>query len=143
MSKNQETANQYDLGKLGAIIQQIVSVAKDFSGKATVKYDTFKASLIVRENASLAKILPSELYAKFSDANRGGTEEKEESLRVDSGILLYRYMIRDDLPFTTIIYCGIDKGFRQIFRNILTNLGNYRVLYKSLKALSVNVLQGR
>jgi hypothetical protein len=50
---------------------------------------------------------------------------------------------RNDIRFSNIIQMGKEKGFRQLFRRMPTNLADYRVLCEFLETLNVDVLQGR
>jgi hypothetical protein len=157
MIQSWEAANQSDLMKLGWLIKQIVSLAKEFGGKATVQCDVAGAKLIIQKTVDLAKILPEDLYARWNDndaAREGltgslrpdkimGTESAGTAgSRAESGFTPGKYLINDYLPFAAVIRSGIDKGFRQFFRDMPTNLEDYRSLCQSLKASDIDVLQG-
>ncbi|CAI6088676.1 unnamed protein product [Clonostachys chloroleuca] len=45
--------------------------------------------------------------------------------------------------FFPVIQIGVNKGFRHIFHNMPENLANYQELYRSIKHLGTNELQGR
>ncbi|KAF7561963.1 hypothetical protein G7046_g2187 [Stylonectria norvegica] len=62
-----EVANQLDLMKLGELMEQIISLAKKFGGKATINYDVLRDKLVVRKNANFAPMLPEDLYARWDD----------------------------------------------------------------------------
>jgi hypothetical protein len=152
-----EAINQSDLMKLGGLIEQIVLFAKKFGGKATVKYDVGTTKLIVQKNVDMAKMLPEDIYAMWNkeDAREKRDEDpcpdgstgieypsKTAAAEIDN-TLPDNYGIPDSLPFAAIIRSAIAKGFRQFFRDMPSNLSDYRVLCASLEAAHVDVLQGR
>lgn len=138
-----EADNQFDLRKLGGLIKKAVSVAKEFGGHATIRYHPVRAKLMICQNLDADKVLPEDLYIRLNEATDGKIKDKEEPEPVESEVPKPKNAIPTHLPFATIIQAGIDKEFRQIFRDMPTNVEDYCVLCESLKAANVDVLQGR
>jgi hypothetical protein len=49
----------------------------------------------------------------------------------------------DDIPFFDIINDGVERGFRQFFRRMPTELAEYQKLCETLEFLAIDVLEGR
>lgn len=56
--------------RLGGLIKKVVSIAKEFGGKATIYHDASRARLVVRKNAAMASmLLPEDLYAEWNKSD--------------------------------------------------------------------------
>lgn len=93
--KEWEERNQTDLRKLAALINKIISVARGFGGKATVKYDVKEDKLVVWK-VDRKNMLPEDLYSKWDDKDGfeaetnperdAGTESADTAVKPVNGV---------------------------------------------------------
>lgn len=78
-----EASNQTDLMKLGLLIKKIISVAKELEGKVVIKYDVLKDELSVYPRTDASKLLPKDLYARWTSVD-AKTREPETQVKQKS-----------------------------------------------------------
>lgn len=154
--KKWEESNQCELRELSALIKEIIRVVRECGGSATIKYDGQERLTV--HKADRKEILPSDLYSKWDNSGvaevvdhqaTGGpgtrlgepTEARAASgLSEATGARPKNY---GDGPYSKVIGYAIDKGFRQFFRRMPTQLSQYHVLCDNLDALAIDVTEGR
>ncbi|KAF4440341.1 geranylgeranyl pyrophosphate synthetase [Fusarium austroafricanum] len=149
--KRWEEVNQNDLKRLPLLIKTICNLARQSGGKITVRYQGGSKLVLCRTDR--ADMLPQSLYSKWerkddapvmttvdihAEAERsetlGGRQEKaKETTRPKYG----------DVPYSELISYGMDKGFRQFFRRMPTQLSQYHLLCDTLDSLAIDVTNGR
>lgn len=156
-----EAANQLGLRKLAWLIKRITTIAKECGGKAKVKYDVQANKLVISQDYG-RKMLPADLYCKWNtrapctesnlpvtaqgaadvatQVNETGVKCNDKSTDFNSS---ESAIANSALPFSDVIRCGLDKGFREVFRSMPTKLSDYLILCNSLKLLAIDVLQGQ
>ncbi|KAH7016037.1 uncharacterized protein B0I36DRAFT_395699, partial [Microdochium trichocladiopsis] len=163
-----EQDNHGDLRKLAALINKILSVAKELGGSMVMKYDTMGDKLVVSKVAG-KKMLPDDLYSKWDDASVETAAIPGESSTTavevaDSEPLAGASAApvagastglfgspdqstaesskkRADVPFFDVITYSVEHGFRHFFRRMPCQLADYRVFCNSLNTLAVDVVK--
>ncbi|KAI8710964.1 hypothetical protein NCS52_01509800 [Fusarium sp. LHS14.1] len=148
--KRWEELNQNDLKRLASLIQTIYNLARQSGGKTTVRYDGGNKLLLYGTDRKA--MLPTFLYSKWDDrgnaratANVGMDAKAERSTTPGAGQAKTKETARDkygDAPYSEIINLGMDKGFRQFFRRMPTQLSQYHILCDALDSLAIDVTEG-
>ncbi|KAH7021583.1 geranylgeranyl pyrophosphate synthetase [Microdochium trichocladiopsis] len=154
-----EQDNHGDLRKLAALINKILSVAKELGGSMVMRYDTMGDKLVVSKVAG-KKMLPDDLYSKWDDASVETAVSRQPRIPETSLTKYRRYLEshqqllsksqtstaesskkRADVPFFDVITYSVEHGFRHFFRRMPCQLADYRVLCNSLNTLAVDVVK--
>ncbi|KAJ5159328.1 uncharacterized protein N7500_008979 [Penicillium coprophilum] len=157
-----------DLARLVLLIKAITKVVRENGGNAVVKYDGRSDSLAVFKREG-ARMLPDDLYRKFSDKTQS-TEAVELHSRktrlkigdtfhdVDvSTIPYFSALVRfqrtshpertefthGDIALFDIALRGLESGYRQCFRALGEDIPQYHTLCETYDFLGVDVLAGQ
>ncbi|KAM0473919.1 hypothetical protein ACHAPX_007967 [Trichoderma viride] len=168
-----ETANQTALRKLVLLIKKIIEVVGRSSDRdATVKYtggtkltvtsgkkeralpeDLYLLWDVKKQGADDDMIqdrgkaidashtksitsVPAPGHIKRDTSGIAGSEQP-------SGGVSAPLLTQDNMPFSDIVDCAVQDGFRQIFRRMSTSLSDYQSLCETLKSRGIDVLAGR
>lgn len=137
-----EANNQPDLTTFGWLLKKIISVTKDLDGKALIQYNPVRDELSITPDPNAADILPEDLYARWSSTKASEGEIRSAVTSEVKGSQ-HKQSIPGNLPFAPVIRAALDKGLRQVFRDMPLDLNEYHVLCQSLETARVDVLQGR
>ncbi|KAF5984323.1 geranylgeranyl pyrophosphate synthetase [Fusarium coicis] len=148
--KRWEELNQNDLKRLASLIKTISSLARQYGGKATVRYEGGSKLLLYRSDKE--DMLPHFLYSKWEESGNAQAkptastqEEAVVSDTLDRGQekTIQTTVKYGDGPYAEMISYGIDNGFRQFFRRMPMDLSQYRLLCDTLDSLAIDVTEGR
>lgn len=81
--KDWEKAHQNDIKKLVALINRILQVTRSWGGNATIQYDAAKDKLVVKK-VKRKKMLPDDLYRRWTDVIPAGVSQKSSEQKVYS-----------------------------------------------------------
>ncbi|KAK0732024.1 hypothetical protein B0H67DRAFT_606564 [Lasiosphaeris hirsuta] len=145
-----EEGHQRDLCRLACLLADIIAAVKrSGSRRAVVSYTGGPGLLVVPSDENPA--LPDELYTRWESSKQQSIETAKPGVADAAKPKLdakgkqgdaFPFLIPAGTPFSEDIKVAVQKGFRQFFRRMPTNLPDYRVLCKTLTSLPINVLAG-
>lgn len=157
--KNWEESNQLELRELSALINEIIRVVRECGGSATIKYDG-QERLTVRK-ADRKETIPSDFYSKWNNHGGSGVADVVEHQAAGKSVTRLCEQIETPAvsglsevtgaipkkygngPYSEVIGYAMEKGFRQFFRRMPTQLSQYHVLCDNLDTLAIDVTEGR
>lgn len=150
------------------MIKEIIRVAKENDGNATIKYDGQSDSLAASKREG-SRMLPDDLYSKFGD-EMGSAEAIESTSRkttikigdtfhdIDISTIPYlssfvRFQrlaqpkntdfIHADIALFDVALKGLESGYRHCFRCLRGDISRYPTLCETYDFLGIDVLAGK